>query len=144
MSKQPHRESEPFDTYLLKRRGRQATELPQTGPAETAAIGLVPRPGSEKRKATSNPRPVISDPQAPAMPVSAKRRASTIEGQKTQTQGSGAIVPMPSNTALLQVTDPEEIAFRKELLEVPDGHKLIHLLRHATAWSKYILVIVRC
>jgi len=124
---------------------RKGTKLPKTGVAKKTAINPVSasqsRPGSKKRKDTSNTRRPVLGPQVPVLLVSAEAPAPTTEAQITQTQESSAAAPTPSDMPLLQMTDPEQIASRKELLDVLDGHKLIHMLRHATAWSKYILVI---
>ena len=148
-SNQPHRDSKPVPTVSPSpstHSQRKGTKPPQTDLAKKTAIKPVPtpqsHPGSKKGKATSYTRPPILGQQVPVLLVSVEASASTTETQITQTQESSAAAPTTSAMALLQVTDPEEIARRKELLEVPDGHKLIHLLRHATAWSKYILVIV--
>lgn len=42
-----------------------------------------------------------------------------------------------SESVRLEVTDPEGRSRREEFLEAPEGHKLVHVLRHCNAWSKY-------
>ena len=147
-SNQPHRDSKPVPTVSPSpstHSQRKGTKLPRTDLAKKTAIKpvLAPQshPGSKKGKATSNTRPPTLGLQVPVLLVSVEASASTTETQITQTQESSAAAPTTS-MALLQVTDPKEIASRKELLDVPHGHMLIHLLLHATAWSQYILVIV--
>lgn len=76
-------------------------------------------------------------------PGSTERSRNTAKAQEAHAEKSKVEEPEPSDIVFLEVTDPEEVARRKELLEVPEGHKLIHLLRHATAWSKYVPLVAR-
>jgi hypothetical protein len=127
------------DPSPLKRRRKDA-KAPPTGPPKMAGTKHVPasqsHSGSKKREAPANTRH-----QAPVGPIIPETPASTPDAQVMPTQGLGSTVPILPDTTLLQVTNPEEIAERREILEVPDGHKLIHLLRHTTSWCKYILLI---
>ena len=71
----------------------------------------------------------------PAKPKSIDNAPSISKGPEI-TKVSSDEIPNSLDLVSLGVTDPEELVRRKELLDIPEGHKLIHVLRHATSWSK--------
>jgi len=85
----------------------------------------------------------VSSPQVPAATSSRKSAITQEDLGTTSSEQSGSEDESSidlsdiSEVAVLEVTDPKKVAKRKKQFPVPEGHKLVHLLRHAHAWSKY-------
>jgi hypothetical protein len=76
-------------------------------------------------------------PQNSVKPLPTNTAVSTYKAPERTAEESSPQIPDSPDPVLLRVTDPKEVAKRIEELEIEKGHKLVHFLRHGTAWSKY-------
>lgn len=114
--------------------------LPSTSVHAPASHALLDRPKTTSSKTHSGPSPAEVKLKDPTQPLPTDKSANTTNAPESTSEQWRAQIPEPSDPVLLQVTDPEEIAKRNEELEIPEGHKLVHFLRHGTSWRKYISV----
>ena len=91
----------------------------------------------------TEPRKSASAPQVPMATSSRKSEItqddlSTTSSEESSSEEESSIdLSEISEVVVLEVTNPKKVAKRRKQFPVPRGHKLVHLLRHAYAWSKY-------
>ena len=81
--------------------------------------------GTKRPSATSARRPLLAKSKSTDNPPRISKGPEIAKISSDE-------IPNSSDLVSFELTDPEEAARRKKRLHIPEGHKLIHVLRHAT------------